>query len=89
MFDQTVPGPPPAVKDKALETGASLTQDFALLKSVCAHLNAFHIYTRMWIWVMGDGVGKDGGLEVEGRREKGGVGRGRGGRWRVSIMVCI
>jgi hypothetical protein len=48
------------VKDKVLETGASLTQDFAPLKSVCAHLNAFHVY-----------VPEDGGLGEEWRRERG------------------
>lgn len=35
---------PITTKDKVLETGASLTQSFAPLKSVCAHLNAFHVY---------------------------------------------
>jgi hypothetical protein len=42
------------VKDNALETGASLTQDSAPLKSMCAHEDA------------DDGVSKDGGLGVEG-----------------------
>lgn len=32
------------LKDKVLETGASLTQTFEPLKAVCAHLNAFHVY---------------------------------------------
>ncbi|KAI3401497.1 hypothetical protein diail_10931 [Diaporthe ilicicola] len=31
-------------KSKVLETGASMTQDFAPVKSICAHLNAFHVY---------------------------------------------
>ncbi|KAK2597551.1 hypothetical protein N8I77_012330 [Diaporthe amygdali] len=31
-------------KSKVLETGAALTQDFAPVKSICAHLNAFHVY---------------------------------------------
>lgn len=39
-----VAGEPRSTKDTALETGAALTQDFSPLKSVCAHLNAFHVY---------------------------------------------
>ncbi|KAL1852090.1 hypothetical protein Daus18300_012302 [Diaporthe australafricana] len=31
-------------KSKVLETGASMTQDFTPVKSICAHLNAFHVY---------------------------------------------
>ncbi|KAJ0110224.1 DUF1264 domain-containing protein [Diaporthe amygdali] len=31
-------------KSKVLETGAAMTQDFAPVKSICAHLNAFHVY---------------------------------------------
>ena len=38
------PGPPPRLKDNILETGAKLTQDFAPIKAICAHLNAFHVY---------------------------------------------
>jgi hypothetical protein len=37
-------GPRPTVKDNILETGAATTQNFAPLKAVCAHLNAFHVY---------------------------------------------
>lgn len=32
------------VKDTILETGASFVQNFAPIKSICAHLNAFHVY---------------------------------------------
>ncbi|KAL8946700.1 MAG: hypothetical protein Q9222_006934, partial [Ikaeria aurantiellina] len=35
---------PPTTKDKVLETGASVVQDFAPISSICAHLNAFHVY---------------------------------------------
>ncbi|KAI9646551.1 hypothetical protein NHQ30_004546 [Ciborinia camelliae] len=38
------PGPEPSTKDKVLETGAGMTQDFAPVKAICAHLNAFHVY---------------------------------------------
>ncbi|APA08063.1 hypothetical protein SS1G_00289 [Sclerotinia sclerotiorum 1980 UF-70] len=31
-------------KDKVLEMGAGITQDFAPVKAICAHLNAFHVY---------------------------------------------
>jgi hypothetical protein len=37
-------GPPKTTKDAILETGAAATQNFGPLKSVCAHLNAFHVY---------------------------------------------
>ncbi|KAF8545481.1 hypothetical protein BDD12DRAFT_914981 [Trichophaea hybrida] len=30
---------------KAIETGASIVQEFLPLKNVCAYLNAFHVYT--------------------------------------------
>jgi len=33
-----------STKDTVLETGAALTQDFAPVKAICAHLNAFHVY---------------------------------------------
>ncbi|TEY39067.1 hypothetical protein BOTCAL_0469g00020 [Botryotinia calthae] len=39
-----VPGPEVSAEDKILETGASLTQDFAPIKKIDAHLNAFHVY---------------------------------------------
>lgn len=39
-----LPGGPLTTKDRVLETGAALTQDFAPVKSICAHLNAFHVY---------------------------------------------
>ncbi|TAQ90815.1 hypothetical protein B7494_g886 [Chlorociboria aeruginascens] len=32
-------------KDKVLETGTSLTQNFEPIKGICAYLNAFHVYT--------------------------------------------
>ncbi|KAL8730365.1 MAG: hypothetical protein Q9166_004130 [cf. Caloplaca sp. 2 TL-2023] len=38
-------GTPLTTKSKVLETGASLAQSFAPVKAVCAHLNAFHVYT--------------------------------------------
>ncbi|KAF5879554.1 putative hydroxyacylglutathione hydrolase protein [Botrytis fragariae] len=38
------PGEEVSGKDKILETGASITQDFAPVKKICAHLNAFHVY---------------------------------------------
>ncbi|KAK3332986.1 hypothetical protein B0T19DRAFT_114512 [Cercophora scortea] len=37
-------GGEPSTKDKILNTGASLTQDFTPIKSICGHLNAFHAY---------------------------------------------
>lgn len=40
----TVEGDERTTKSKVLETGAALTQDFAPVKSICAHLNAFHVY---------------------------------------------
>ncbi|PSR82674.1 hypothetical protein BD289DRAFT_11069 [Coniella lustricola] len=39
-----VAGDERTTKSKVLETGAALTQDFAPVKSICAHLNAFHVY---------------------------------------------
>ncbi|KAK7747231.1 hypothetical protein SLS53_001484 [Cytospora paraplurivora] len=39
-----VAGEERTTKSKVLETGAALTQDFAPIKSICAHLNAFHVY---------------------------------------------
>ncbi|KUI69749.1 hypothetical protein VM1G_05654 [Cytospora mali] len=42
--NQDVAGDELTTKSKVLETGASLTQDFAPVKSICAHLNAFHVY---------------------------------------------
>jgi hypothetical protein len=38
------PGDPLTVKSQVLETGASAIQNFAPLKHICAHLNAFHAY---------------------------------------------
>ena len=49
------PSPPP--RDKILETSAFMTQDFASLKSVCANLNAFHVYAYV-----------EGGVEERKRR---------------------
>lgn len=37
-------GEPESAKNKTLETGASLVQDFGPPKRLCAHLNAFHSY---------------------------------------------
>ncbi|KAL8690111.1 MAG: hypothetical protein Q9218_004379 [Villophora microphyllina] len=39
-----VAGTPLSTKSKVLETGASMVQDFAPVKAICAHLNAFHVY---------------------------------------------
>ncbi|KAK6199852.1 hypothetical protein LQW54_009834 [Pestalotiopsis sp. IQ-011] len=39
-----VPGGPVPAKDKVLETGAGLIQEFQPVKQICAHLNAFHTY---------------------------------------------
>lgn len=39
-----VEGCPRSTKSTVLETGAALTQDFSPVKSICAHLNAFHVY---------------------------------------------
>ncbi|CAD6439739.1 a46b4de8-7c28-4d10-a438-f9bdc7c8f3b9 [Sclerotinia trifoliorum] len=33
-----------STKDKVLEMGAGISQDFAPIKAICAHLNAFHVY---------------------------------------------
>ncbi|KAJ6083587.1 hypothetical protein N7467_007722 [Penicillium canescens] len=41
-----IPGDPRTVKSKVLETGASMVQDFAPVKQICAHLNAFHVYAN-------------------------------------------
>ncbi|KAK5989355.1 Oil body-associated protein 1B [Cladobotryum mycophilum] len=38
------PGKPLSTENKVLTTGASMIQDFAPIKNVCAHLNAFHAY---------------------------------------------
>ncbi|CCU75183.1 DUF1264 domain protein [Blumeria hordei DH14] len=37
-------GETPKLKDQILETGASSTQSFEPVNSICAHLNAFHVY---------------------------------------------
>ncbi|KAE9576019.1 Oil body-associated protein 1A [Colletotrichum fructicola] len=37
-------GDPITTKNQVLQAGASAVQDFAPLKNVCAHLNAFHAY---------------------------------------------
>merc|ERR1712113_1312570 len=37
-------GEPESTKNKALETGAGLVQNFDPPKRLCAHLNAFHTY---------------------------------------------
>ncbi|KAL8646258.1 MAG: hypothetical protein Q9226_006946 [Calogaya cf. arnoldii] len=36
---------PLSTKSKILETGALLAQNFAPVNAICAHLNAFHVYT--------------------------------------------
>ncbi|RAH70260.1 OBAP family protein [Aspergillus aculeatinus CBS 121060] len=40
----SLPGDPLSTKSRVLETGASMVQDFAPVKNICAHLNAFHVY---------------------------------------------
>jgi len=42
----SVKGEPESVKNKVLETGAGLTQNFGPSKRLCAHLNAFHAYSK-------------------------------------------
>lgn len=39
-------GEPLSTESKVLETGASMTQDVRPVKSICAHLNAFHVYAN-------------------------------------------
>lgn len=39
-------GAPESTKERILETGASLVQDFGPPKRLCAHLNAFHTYAN-------------------------------------------
>lgn len=39
-------GDPESVRNIALETGASAVQNFAPVKRICAHLNAFHAYAH-------------------------------------------
>ena len=39
-----IPGDPRSTKSVILEAGAAMTQDFAPVKNICAHLNAFHVY---------------------------------------------
>lgn len=39
-----VAGEPESTKNKTLETGAGIVQNFAPVQRVCAHLNAFHCY---------------------------------------------
>lgn len=43
----TIPGGPLTTEDDILETGAAALQSFAPLKSICAHLNAFHTYASV------------------------------------------
>lgn len=40
----SIPGGPITTEDHILEIGAAALQNFAPLKSICAHLNAFHTY---------------------------------------------
>ncbi|OIW25404.1 DUF1264-domain-containing protein [Coniochaeta ligniaria NRRL 30616] len=35
---------PVSLESRVLEAGAAMTQDFSPVKSICAHLNAFHAY---------------------------------------------
>ncbi|KAL1302959.1 hypothetical protein AAFC00_003277 [Neodothiora populina] len=41
---RSIKGEPESLKNKTLETGAGMTQDFRPVKRICAHLNAFHSY---------------------------------------------
>ncbi|CAI7670593.1 hypothetical protein PCG10_000078 [Penicillium crustosum] len=41
-----LPGDPRTMKSRVLESGAAMIQDFTPVKQICAHLNAFHIYTN-------------------------------------------
>lgn len=34
------------MKSRVLESGAAMIQDFTLVKQICAHLNAFHVYAN-------------------------------------------
>jgi hypothetical protein len=38
------PGEPTSSKNRALNLGASVSQSFAPLSNICAHLHAYHIY---------------------------------------------
>ncbi|KFY45623.1 hypothetical protein V494_00877 [Pseudogymnoascus sp. VKM F-4513 (FW-928)] len=42
-YDFALGGVPPT-KDQVLNAGAATIQNFAPVKSICAHLNAFHVY---------------------------------------------
>ncbi|PYH43827.1 OBAP family protein [Aspergillus saccharolyticus JOP 1030-1] len=42
--EEKPPGDPLSTKSRVLETGAAIVQDFAPVKNICAHLNAFHVY---------------------------------------------
>ncbi|ESZ96074.1 hypothetical protein SBOR_3551 [Sclerotinia borealis F-4128] len=66
------PGSDLSVKDRALEMGAGMTQDFTPVKAICAHLNALHVYVE-------DGDG------VDGKGEMGGEGNGKGMGKRRSV----
>jgi len=44
MATETVPGDPTSRQNAALMTGASVSQSFAPIKQIGAHLNAFHAY---------------------------------------------
>ncbi|KAK8157336.1 hypothetical protein IWX90DRAFT_320778 [Phyllosticta citrichinensis] len=39
-------GEPRTMESKVLEAGAGMTQDIRPVKSICAHLNAFHVYAN-------------------------------------------
>ncbi|WEW61032.1 hypothetical protein PRK78_006521 [Emydomyces testavorans] len=39
-----IPGEPKTLEDKALETGASMVQNYNPVKQICAHLHAYHVY---------------------------------------------
>lgn len=41
-----IPGGPRTTKSQVLDTGASMVQEFAPVKQICAHLNAFHNYAN-------------------------------------------
>lgn len=42
---ESTPGEPLSTTNKVLTAGAGLVQEFAPVKNICAHLNAFHVYS--------------------------------------------
>ncbi|KAH8916273.1 DUF1264-domain-containing protein [Atractiella rhizophila] len=44
MASESIPGAPLSTTNQLLTSGAAVVQDFHPVKSICAHLNAFHVY---------------------------------------------